>query len=97
LGEEPLFILLGSNESFFVLVECEIHHKYTNVERLTSMTIDNEKLEEYYYSKLNELIATQKNVSQRYNIEYLKKNLDCTIHVEVHRGEQVSAQPVFRL
>ena len=68
--------------------DCEIYHKYTNVDRLTSMTISNAELEAYYFQKLSD-IANQANYSMS-SIDHLRKNLDCTIHVEVHPNEKIA-------
>ena len=73
-----------------------MHHKYTKLDRLTSITMTNFELESYYYEKLNDVIRN-KNASNKFDIEHMQNNLDCTIHVEVHRGERVSRQFVLRI
>ena len=66
-----------------------MYHKYTTQDRLSSQTITNVELEAYYYEKLNELIR-DKNMSSKFDINFLQENLDCTIHVEVLRNEKVT-------
>jgi len=66
-----------------------MYHKYTTQDRLSSQTITNVELEAYYYEKLNELIR-DKNMSSKFDINFLQENLDCTIHVEVLRTEKVT-------
>ncbi len=65
-----------------------MYHKYTTQDRLSSQTITNVELEAYYYDKINELIRN-KNMSSKFDINFLKENLDCTIHIEVHVHEKV--------
>lgn len=86
LNYKPIGEVKESNRN---LLNCEIYHKYTNIDRLSSMTISNRELEGYYYEKLNELVSNH-NVSLKYNIEYLRNNLDCTIHIQVHPKERIS-------
>ncbi len=66
-----------------------MYHKYTTQDRLSSQTITNVELEAYYYEKLNEFIR-DKNMSSKFDINFLQENLDCTIHVEVLRNEKVT-------
>ena len=50
----------------------------------------NGDVEAHYYNKINTLIRNRESFEKPFDMKYLKKNLDCTIHIEVERKEKVT-------